>query len=443
MINIKRNNFFKSYRFPIIVISAVVIALLITAYFIFFHKGASEQPVSKSNDNKPDTVKVIQADLQNIGQSLDKKIDSVLSTFGIKKEWIATLTTGTKQLKSKTDQQKKIISNAQWFTKNVLIPEDLTSAEINLDLTNLIRSSGLFPLVNEDIRTTDIDINIFNDSASSTMQPLVKISINHSDKITRESGTIVVILSSLNDMKKDQADEILSSTSEFSFILPRNLEDIELQNKLVHDKKDLIINLTIGEKEAVETDFSLDMADKDIKQKVKSFNVDFPSVKYVLLSTSDPNIQKDRIYSKLTDEFARFEIKSVSDTLLFKFPDLEINSSKVPSVINTLKARAENTGKVITVLSLDYDAFKTFYNEVLTLKKQGFKFYNFSQYLSKEASRQMKEKLLKEKQEEDAKKKKETKPSLKDKKTVKKETKSTKDSKLKTNTKKQTQTKKK
>ncbi|RPI18881.1 MAG: hypothetical protein EHM58_03875 [Ignavibacteriae bacterium] len=436
MINTKRNSFLKSFRFKVILASILVIAAVVILYFIFWHNPGNSLRTDKQNnsENKGDTSKVISTELQNSSQLLDKNIDSVLMSFGIKKDWITTTLAGTKQVKTKTDQQKKTSINAEWFAKSVLIPKDLTSAEVNLDLTNLIKSSGLYSIVNEDIRTTDIDITVFKDSVSAAGQPLARISVNHTDKITRESGTLVIVLSNLSELKTEQLEEIINSTSEFSFILPRNLEDIELQNKLIHDKKDLIINLSVGEKEAVETDFSLDMEDKEIKQRVKSFNVDFPSVKYVLLSTTDPNIQKDKIYNKLAEEFAKFDVKTIPDTLFFKFPDVEINSSKVQSVINTLKAKASNSGKVITVLFMDYDAFKNFYSEVLTLKKQGFKFYNFSQFLTKESDRQKKEKLLKERQEEDAKKKKDVKPADKNKKPVQKKTTDTKDTKKKQTT---------
>jgi hypothetical protein len=171
----------------------------------------------------------------------------------------------------------------------------------------------------------------------------------------------------------------------------------------------LLINLTVGDKEAVDADFGVDMDDKQVKQKVKSFNVDFPSVKNVIFSPADANIRKENILNNLSAEFAKFDIKSYPDTTFFKFPDVEISADKVTSVINTLKAKAGASGKVITILSMNYEAFKAFYNEVLTLKKQGFKFYTYSQYLVKESDRQKKELLLKQKKEEEEKKKSEKK----------------------------------
>jgi hypothetical protein len=423
LLNTKRKNIFKSFRFRITVLILLLIGAAVLAYLKFKPDAKDEEKNMVTVPVKSDTSKTLSSEIQNLSAFLDKNIDSVLSTFGIRKEWINTLTSSSKPSKDKKDSQKKSSTNASLFTKNVTVHKDVTSAEVNLDISALIHGAGLYLQVNEDIKTTDIEINIYKDSSSTGSIPLVKINIVHSDKISRESGTIVVVLNNISEYKKEELDEMLKYTSEFSFVLPRNLDDIELQNRLIHDKKDMLINLTIGDKEAVDADFGADMDDKQIKQKVKSFNVDFPSVKNVILNPADANIRRDNILNNLSVEFAKFDIKTYPDTVFFRFPDVEITLDKVGSVINTLKAKAGATGKVLTILSINYDAFKVFYNEVLTLKKQGFKFYSYSQYLLKEADRLKKELLQKQKKEEEEKKKNEKKQPPKkqvDKKDVKK-----------------------
>lgn len=405
MLNTKRKNLFKSFHFRIALLIVLLLGAAVLAYLKFKPEAKDEKKYEITVPVNTDTSKTLSPEIQNLAVFLNKGIDSVLNSFGIKKEWITTLTSSSKPAKDKKDSQKKISINASLFTKNVTIPKDITSAEVNLDLSDLIRSAGLYTLVNENIKTTDIEINVYKDSSSSAGMPLAKINITHSDKISRESGTIVVVLNNVSEYKKEQLDELFKYTSEFSYVLPRNFDDIELQNRLIHDKKDVLINITIGDKEAIDADFGTDMDEKQVKQKVKSFNVDFPSVKNVILNPADASIRRDIFLNKLSVEFSKFDIKAYPDTVFFRFPDVEITADKVSSVINTLKAKSGAAGKALTILSMNYEAFKAFYNEVLTLKKQGFKFYTFSQYLIKESDRLKKELLLKQKKEEEEKKK--------------------------------------
>jgi hypothetical protein len=117
----------------------------------------------------------------------------------------------------KQPQSKNYYKDAHWFLKDVMIPKDLTTAEMNLDLSLYANNYRLVPSASEDIKTKDIEFDI-SDIKDSSAMPLVRIYLNHSDKAIRESGTFSIIINNIGDYKKDEIDKILGTTNEFSFI---------------------------------------------------------------------------------------------------------------------------------------------------------------------------------------------------------------------------------
>lgn len=426
MLNLKRNLVFKSFRFRIgvLVLLAVLVVLLLWGIG-FFNKNES------NNTTITDTLKHEEKDeskninINVLADRCDRDIDSILSNFGIKKEWITTSypadkTPPVKQDKSiKQPKLKKESVSVKWFQKDVSIPKDLTTAEINLDLTTYINFLGLDAAVNEDIRTTSINFVIYGpaDTSRDNSTPLVKINIYPTDKIKRDAGSLVLIISQISDFKKEQLENILNTVNEFSFIFPRNPEEIELQNKLIQLKKDVLVNLTVGTNDNYDADFRIGMDDKELKQKVKSINSDFPSIKTGILSKINAQVPNDMTFRLITEEFLKNGIKIFRDTLLTKLlnKDEEDSDNKVQLIINRIKDKASLAGKVIAILNFSNEEFLSFLDEVQNLKKRGYKFYTLSQYINREQQREEKEK----KEAEEKEKKKEVK------KEIKKETKKT------------------
>ena len=160
MLNLKRNFIFKSFRFRIavLVLLAILVVLLLWSSG-FFRKNES------GNTTVTETLKQEEKDgsrninINVLADRCDRDIDSILFDFGIKKEWITTTYPADKTPPLKQDKSKQPkLKNAavKWFQKDVSIPKDLTTAEINLDLTTYINFLGLDAAVNEDIKTTAI-----------------------------------------------------------------------------------------------------------------------------------------------------------------------------------------------------------------------------------------------------------------------------------------------
>lgn len=426
---------FKSFRGKVL-IAALLVVFTLTLFWLggFFSKTDTGQTTFIESLDKGSKDGKNNVNIDILAGKCDRDIDSILFNFGIKKEWINTVykyekNQLTEQEKSAKEQKvKKENTNVRWFSKDVAIPKDLTTAEINLDLTTYVNFLGLDAVVNEDIRTTAINYAIYSpsDTNRSSSLPLVKINITPADKIKRDAGSLILIINQINDFKSKELENILNSVNEFSFIFPRNPEEIELQNKLLQMKKDVIVNLTIGANDNYEADFRIDMEEKEIKQKVKSINSDFPSVKTAIISKINPQVPNDIIFRIVTEEFQKNGLKTFRDTILTKLisKDEEDSDNKIQLILSRLKEKASLMGKVISVLTLSNDEFLSFLDEVQTLKKRGYKFYTLTEFIGRERQREDKIKIEAKAKEKEVKKevKKDTKKKAEKKKPVQKKT---------------------
>ena len=400
------------------ILGLALLIIAVTLYFVFkYINNNSQQKISSDTTHVTDNPVYKQTgdkkpDMKYLLANIERQLDSILFSFGIKKEWIATSRAGAHEKSEKVPPTKSYYKDASWFLKDVIIPKDLSSAEVNLDLSLYTKNSGLVPSATEDIKTKDIEFDI--SSSDSSAMPMVRIYLNHSDKVTRESGTFSIILNNIGDYKKDEIDKILSTTNEFSFIFPRSFENVELQNKLIQLRKDVIINMTLSAKDNSDADF-LTSDEKDLKTKIKSFITDYPSISKVIISRADAAPLPQGMAGKIKEEFLKFNIRAIGDTALIPVvaKSEEDSKDKVSIIISNLKNYAAKFGKGIAVVTLSYDDFIKLYNEILVLKKLGYKFYNLAEYFTKESDKEKKDKLKEEKLTEKKEEKKDTKKNVK------------------------------
>lgn len=393
----KIKNFFNSFRNKVIVIIALVVVvsvLLITKFFLSSDETTEGNNISQTNLTNNSSTQP----LEQLKASLDGRVDSVLAQFGINKEWITTLYNTTEKSAGKNTTKE-----AEWFIKSVLIPKDLSSIEINLDLSGFINSTGLATSTSEDIITKDIQLTINNPDTTKSKLPLAKINVTHSDKVTRETALFCFIIEGVPEYSPEELDNLLMNKSEFTYLFPRNLDEVDIQNKLLHHKKDVMVNLTVGGKENYETDFNTDLDEKAIRDRVKSFTTDYPSVSTILLTKSEPDISQATV-RKIADEFVKMNIKVVGDSSLTRLLTTaeEDSKEKTTAMFTNLKTKAGLVKNVITLVKITPDEFEKFYNEVVILKKLGYKFCSYSEYYTKslELEKQLQEKEQKRREDE-------------------------------------------
>ena len=401
MIITKIKNFLKSFRNKVILIISliVVVSVLLISKYVLKNDTETEKNETFLTTDSGNVSNISgKYDPEKLRAELSPGIDSVLRNFGIKNEWISN--SGEEKLLKKGTKQ--VNREADLFVKNVLIPNELSSIEVNADLSSYLRSLGLKSTVNEDILTKNIIITVNADDTLQGKLPLAKINIDHSDKVKRESAIICVIINNINEFEPEDIDKLLLNKNEFSYVFPRNLDDIDLQNKLMHSKKDIIINMTAGGRENYETDFNASMDEKAIHERVKSFSSDYPTVTTVLLTKKDSDLPP-QFMGIIASDFANYKIKVISDNDLTKLIPKADEDSKNKFILfaSNIKSKAALSKSIITTISVDKDDLETFYDEILILKKLGYKFYNYSDFASRKEEFEKQEQMKQEKAKEE------------------------------------------
>lgn len=177
----------------------------------------------------------------------------------------------------------------------------------------------------------------------------------------------------------------MTNSNEFSYIFPRNPDEIEFQNKLIQLKKDIILNLFIGKNDNIDADFNTGMDDKDIRQKARSIILDYPNIRTYYLTRIDSSLQLGTIYSSIGSEFQKYSGSIIPDSSITRLlsKNEEDSKQKIELIIDRLKLKIGTTSKVITFLTIPNDELLNFYDEVMNLKKLGCKFYTYNQYTEK------------------------------------------------------------
>ncbi|MEO8210095.1 MAG: hypothetical protein ABI840_06010, partial [bacterium] len=300
-------------------LAMVLIALVIILFYFYVStdKNSDEKYKISQNANRLTKEKFL------------KDIDSINSTFGIKKEW-------TRDISSKEKEPK---SNAAslWISKEVLIPVDLPTIDLNFEISNYLRSNNFEDKVTEDPKTKSISMDIFSLQDSGKKQAGI-LKFIYSDTVKRNAAEVCIILDSLDFYDLTDVEKILSSTQEFSVFLPLRNDKADYQSLIMDLKKDYLIKFSIGDENDVEADFKDDMKESVWKSKVKSVYVNFPQATGIIIS--DKKDLKDFNYD-VTAEFEKNNIKIYKDSLLGQFKRSE---NKTASLFSDIISKS-NSGK--------------------------------------------------------------------------------------------------
>jgi hypothetical protein len=387
---LRNNSLLASAKFRFIILGALFAIILILLYLYYFKDdNIAGNDLSTLDSNKKTTDSVSFEPQTNLNRS----IDSILFTFGIKKEWITT------------EIQKKQNQKAEWFVKNVMIPKDLTSVEINLDISSYLNHIGMNSKVNENILNKDITISVNNPETTKQL-PAAIINITHNDKAVRESGIIAIVIDKINSFSAEDIEKLVINKNEFSYVFPRNLDDIDIQQKLLHHKKDVVIGLTYSAGENYESDFNSAMDEKAIREKVKNFALDYTSINKVLLTCPTGDASLSQLRNRISAEFARANISVINDSMLVNAYSSG-EKDRTGMFFNNVIQKTNLLRNIIVVYPAEKSEFEDFYSRVMVYKKLGYKFVNLSGYFMAIEERKKKEQQLleKQKQSEDSKKK--------------------------------------
>lgn len=360
----------KELKIKIITIASLLAVMAILMFFYFGKSGNEKE--------EPGTEKITEKKYpaEELRKMVPVEIDSMLYSFGIKKEWIKDVLK-----EGKNDKKGEKANPELWFAKDVSIPFDLSTIEVTSNLTNLLRYFGLEQLINEDPKTRNISADVFfkKDSLKKTVG---NVKLTYTDKIKRDASDVCLILNNISDFKSSDLNDVLNSNENFSVILPLTNDKSDVQSSIINSKKDFLLKFSLGKEDDVEADFkSGTESNREWRAKIKSVSYEFAKTGGVIIE----NPVKDFVFEqKIKDEFQKYKINTYKDTLLTKFSSSNIDEKKVydlfTNIINRTKGGITNN---FYILNLSPAEFAFLDKEIANLKRRGYKFYSFKDMMRK------------------------------------------------------------
>jgi hypothetical protein len=381
------SEFFKSKKNKLIIVG--VLSVLLIVLFIFYRiKLAKDNSVIK--DFSTNQVKILSSD--ELKKILPVKIDSIASLFGIKKEWISEANKvevvkptvkgkPDKKTEKKTDKKVKLVVNdALWFAKNIQIPKDVSTAEINLEIKNALFEYDFDCRANEDPKSGNLMVNIFNKKDSSA-KTLAYVNLEFSDKIKRDAADVCIILNNVENIPLPQLEKMLLQPDKYSVVLPDMVARIDAQTIVMDTKRDYVLFLDIGTEDDLFSEFKKEMSPKEWKSKVRSVCYEYEKASGVII------LNPKKIQPMETDllmEFSKYYLKAYKDTILIKFSSEDKGDKKINSFFNDILTRSNKGAKsMVYLVDFNNDDVSKFTSESYKLKRKGFRFYNFSEIMKK------------------------------------------------------------
>lgn len=342
----------------------IISLCIVSAVLIYFYITTDSEHHTSENE--------VVTKVPLTSEKLNSETDSVLFTFGIKKEWIKNINPKDKDLKKISEQNKDLL-----ISKEVNIPRDLAIIELNLDLTNYFLSNNLEAEVVENPRTRDLTLNLFN-ADDKLRKPAGLIKLNINDSIIRNASDVCIVIDSLEAISLEDASEILNSTREFSVFLPLRNDKAEYQSLVTELKTDHLIKFYTGNEDDITADFKDDMTESQMKSKVRSASISFANSAGIILYKLGSNTE---FYNNVKDEFRNNNLKVFEDTI---FTEFNRGENKINSLIENIKSE-NSKGKKVIYYSIFFteSEFRDYEKKIPGLKKSGYKFNNFTDTFNK------------------------------------------------------------
>lgn len=328
---------------------------------LYFYVSADDKNISTGNLE------------QNISQASGDKmlsdIDSILYSFGIRKDWI-------KDVNIKAKDQKKT-GDELLFNKEIRIPSDLPVIDLNYEITNYFRIYNNEIKVTEDPRTKNIVMNI-NTVRDSLHKQTGTIKFLYSDTLKRNAADIALVLDSLDLYSLNEAEVILTSTQDFSVILPLRNDKADYQSRILELKRDYLLKLSVGDEDDIEADFKDGMKESVRSSKIKSLGLSFPNSTGVILINKTRNMD---FFNGVKNDFVKNNMKVYNDSV---FDEYKSNEKKVISIFEDIINEAKR-GKKILIYDINFspEEFASYDRQVYSMKKLGYRFYNFRDLVNK------------------------------------------------------------
>ena len=378
-----------------LLIAVALILVIVILYLLTNIFGDSEENADEQTGSQPPTA-------DQLKKSIPQGIDTILFSFGIKKEWIDDINTSRDSVKIKKKKSRIEKDSAKyeklWLMKEVTLPGDLPASGVILEISNYLEDREFDYRATEDPRTNDVNMEIFH-SLDDSKKIQGVIYLTNLDSLRRNVPEVSLILANTERYKLKELNDILESTEEFTLELPDEYEYSDIQSAILQSGRDYILSYSIGGEDDFEADFRADMKEEQWKSKVKSISVAFPKASAVMLQTGEKLFKFE---GNILAHFLKYRNNVYRDTLSVRI------SNETGNTVDELFAAIERNFKngkkkqVYTVYFTPGD-FKYYLQRLDRYKRKGYKFRELKRYI-RNMEKQEKKREKKEQDKKDDKK---------------------------------------
>lgn len=357
----------KNLKLKIIIVLLLAIAAVILLFFV---------PEKENYGDEVDVPKSVKTK-EEIKVSLSGEIDSVLSFFGIKKEWINTATAQ---------------NSPEWFLKEVQLPYSIYAGAVVSDLIKhllqydyTVESAEEFnpnPLVPVNLSARIKDLNVKSET------PVARINFIYRENLKRETGEICIVLNKFESFEREQAAEIINTQTNLTFVMPNLFELIDVQAMMIDSRSDYINCFEIGEANNYEVDFR-DQKNNSANQssnRKRMYQIcnDYDKEKpLVLLNPLKINETQTEIYNDLSKCRGG---NVYIDTILIVIDLRKERSLDGINFENLIKEKTKNgTVNKAILLSIAGGDYDDLTDCLSGMEKAGYKFYYFKDFLKRQS----------------------------------------------------------
>ncbi len=354
----------KDEKIKLLIISSLVVLFMI---LLFFYVSKDDDDANLSSDTSNQNISRPSGD--KFARDFARDIDSIISSFGIKKEWMKETAAKDKDLKNKPGQL--IIS------KEIFIPPDVQTIDLNFEISDYLRKINYDARVTEDPKSKNILMNIFTGNDSSGKQ-IGSLKFVYLDSLKRNAASVCIVLDSLDYNDLADVEKIISSTEDFSVMLPLRNDKADYQSLIIDKKRNFLVEFLVGTGDDIESDFNDDMKESAWKSKVRTVAINFPQAAGIILSVKDGT---DEFANEVSNEFTKNNLKVYKDTLFTKY---KTGVDKVGLLLDDIITKSKGGAKFLFYnVNLNPGEFSDYIREINTLKKLGYKFLDFSDMMKK------------------------------------------------------------
>ena len=294
---------------------------------------------------------------------IKEKFLSSVNSFGLKKEWVVQ----TKYRGKKRTQKKQ---DSVIYSYKISVPQDLPIPVILNEINSELKNENVKVISKEEKINGKSLLSIYSKNNLK-----LTASFTYIDEMRRKAGYVGIIVSGLENLNKDEIAKVLNFPELFGYYVVPSKESEEFVKKHLKSKKEYIVTLNdnIGElKYRLEENYS----EPRLKGSIRSIIGSFPKASFILIDDNS-NLYKSSVFNFIANEFEKRKIKLIKKSSLLDITD-ESKNQMQSNFSNLVKSSNENWGKVIIVPA---DNFSLIEEEIIKLRKIGYRFINPSQIL--------------------------------------------------------------